>query len=234
MDIKQQQRNWNQYGEIDPLWAILTRPDKKGNKWKVAEFFKTGVEEVDALMRHVRSLGLNCPRGTALDFGCGVGRLTQALANYFAEVDGVDIAPSMIDLASTFNRHGDRCRYHLNETNDLKLFADNGFDFIYSNITLQHMPPRHSRNYIMEFIRVLVPRGLLIFHQPSEPIPEACADEPQAKSPNDPTREMYGIEPEEMVAVLEANGAKIVEILEDQSPPAPQDWISFRYCVTKE
>jgi ubiquinone/menaquinone biosynthesis C-methylase UbiE len=234
MDIKQLQRNWNQFGEIDPLWSILTRPDKKGNKWKVGEFFKTGVEEVDALMRHVQSLGLNIPRGKALDFGCGVGRLTQALANYFAEVDGVDIAPSMIDLASTFNGHGDRCRYHLNETNSLKLFADNGFDFIYSNITLQHMPPRHSRNYIKEFIRVLVPHGLLIFYQPSEPIPEACADEPQAKSPNDPTTEMYGIMREEMVAVLEASGAKIVEIIEDQSPPAPQDWISFRYCVTKE
>ncbi len=234
MDIKQQQSNWNQFGEIDPLWSILTRPDKKGNRWKVGEFFKTGVEEVDALMRHVQSLSLNIPRGKALDFGCGVGRLTQALANYFAEVDGVDIAPSMLDLASTFNRHGDSCRYHLNETTDLKLFAENGFDFIYSNITLQHMPPRHSRSYIREFLRVLAPHGLLIFHQPSEPIPEAHADEPQAKSPNDPTKQMYGIKREEMVAVLEANGAKILEIIEDQSPPAPQDWISFRYCVTKE
>ncbi len=148
MDINELQHSWNQFGEIDALWSILTRPDKTGNKWQADEFFKTGVEEIDAVIKHVESLGLNTARRKALDFGCGVGRLTQALANYFDEVEGVDIAPSMIERANKFNSHGDRCKYHLNETDDLKLFADNRFDFIYTNITLQHIAPRYSTNYI--------------------------------------------------------------------------------------
>lgn len=234
MDINELQHNWNQFGEIDPLWSILTEPDKKGNKWQVDEFFKTGVEEIDAVIRHVESLGLNTARRKALDFGCGVGRLTQALANYFDEVDGVDIAPSMIERANKFNSHGDRCRYYLNETDDLKLFADNRFDLIYTNITLQHIAPRYSKNYIKEFVRILIPHGLLIFQQPSEPILEARGDKPEAKSPNQPRMEMYGIKPEEVVASLEAHGAKIVDVMQDQTPPAPQDWVSFRYYVTKE
>jgi ubiquinone/menaquinone biosynthesis C-methylase UbiE len=234
MDINELQHNWNQFGEIDPLWSILVRPDKEGNKWQVDEFFKTGIEEADAIITHVESLGFNIPRRKALDFGSGVGRLTQALANYFDEAHGVDIAPSMIELAGKFNSHGDRCRYYLNETDDLKLFADNTFDFIYTNITLQHIAPRYSRNYIKEFVRVLIPHGLLIFHQPSEPILEARDDKPGAKSPNQPKMEMYGIKRQEVVAFLEANGAKVVEVVQDQTPPAPQDWVSFRYCVTKE
>lgn len=64
---------------------------------------------MDALIEYVRSLNIDCPRKHALDFGCGVGRLTQALAAHFDEVTGVDISPSMIKLAKKYSRHGDGC-----------------------------------------------------------------------------------------------------------------------------
>ncbi len=76
MNLKEVQRNWNAFGKIDPLWAILTWPEKRGNQWQLDEFFKTGQEEVDSVMRHTQSVGSNFRNGTALDFGCGVGRLT--------------------------------------------------------------------------------------------------------------------------------------------------------------
>ena len=81
MNIKELKKHWNRFGETDPLWAILTQPDKKGNRWKLDEFFRTGEGEVATIMDYVRSLGINLRRSRALDFGCGVGRLTQALAN---------------------------------------------------------------------------------------------------------------------------------------------------------
>lgn len=168
MHIKELQKNWNAFGNNDPLWAILTLPDKQWNKWQVDEFFKTGEKEIDGIIKYIESLGVTIPRNKALDFGCGVGRLTQGLTHYFKEVCGVDIAPSMIDLAVKYNRHGHQCQYYLNETDDLKLFKDNSFDLAYSNITLQHMKPRYSKKYIKEFLRILTPRGLLIFQQPSE------------------------------------------------------------------
>jgi predicted TPR repeat methyltransferase len=52
-------------------------------------------------------------RDTALDFECGVGRVTQALCARFARCDGVDIAGSMIRLARQYNRFGDRCQYYV-------------------------------------------------------------------------------------------------------------------------
>ena len=167
MDIKKLKKNWHAFGKTDPLWAILNVPDKKGNKWNQEEFFKSGVSEIDTVMQYIDSLSFSMPRGRALDFGCGVGRLTQALTRHFARVDGIDIAPSMIALARQYNQHGDTCTYHLNEATDLKLFADNRFDFIYSNITLQHMEPRYSKQYIKDFIRLLTPQGLLVFQLPS-------------------------------------------------------------------
>lgn len=167
MSLKELQGNWNLFGKQDPLWAIATWPDKKGNRWKLDEFFALGQKEVDEVLEDIRKLGLVFSRGRALDFGCGVGRLTQALAKHFTQVVGVDIAHSMIDLARRYNRHGSDCRYVLNEVADLRQFPEDDFDFVYSNIVLQHMEPDYSKAYIREFVRVLRPQGVVVFQLPS-------------------------------------------------------------------
>ena len=168
MELAEVRRNWEEFGRTDPLWAILTDPAKRHNRWDRREFFQTGELEIECLMDYVGTLPVRLDRRAALDFGCGVGRLAQALCRYFREVDGVDIAESMVALARTYNEWGDRCRYHVNEAADLRLFAADRFDLVYSNIVLQHVEPRYSREYIREFVRVLAPGGLAIFQAPSE------------------------------------------------------------------
>ena len=154
MELKELQQHWDRFGRKDPLWAIVAWPEKKGNKWQLDEFFETGVREIAAVVESAEGLNIDLKRRRALDFGCGVGRLTQALANHFDEVVGVDIAPSMVKLARKYNRHGSKCTYHLNETDDLRLFPDETFDFVYTNIVLQHMLPVYAKSYIREFLRV--------------------------------------------------------------------------------
>ncbi len=168
MNLEELKRNWTKFGQKDPLWAIITWPDKKGRKWRLDEFFETGEKEISAIIEVLDSVNPNLERKMALDFGCGVGRLTLALAAYFDEVSGVDIAPSMIKLAKKYNRYGNRCKYYTNEAETLEIFADNKFDFVYSNLVLQHMRPEYSKGYIREMLRVLKPGGILIFQLPSE------------------------------------------------------------------
>lgn len=183
--LEELERHWNAWGEEDPFWAILSVPELRGNRWDVERFFATGVTEVDAVVRRLDVLGPQVRRRRALDFGCGVGRVTQALADRFEECDGVDIATSMVALARRLNRHGPRCRYHLNTQPHLGLFDDATFDFVYSNIVLQHMQPALSTNYLREFVRVLVPGGVAAFQLPSElaegaAAPTDAAPEPEA------------------------------------------------------
>ena len=71
------QDNWDPFGKQDPMWSILTRPDKKGNNWQPGEFFGAGIQAIEALLRELKTLNLPIPTRKALDFGCGVGRLTQ-------------------------------------------------------------------------------------------------------------------------------------------------------------
>jgi SAM-dependent methyltransferase len=165
--IEKLRDTWETLGQRDPLWAILSTPETRGNRWDLTAFFQTGEDEVNRLFHRLKGMDISIQRGRALDFGCGVGRVTQAMATYFDTVDGVDIAPSMIRLADQHNHHGDRCRYHENKSPDLQLFESNSFDFVYSRIVLMHVPPRFTRRYIAEFSRILRPGGVALIHVPS-------------------------------------------------------------------
>ncbi|HZB97863.1 MAG TPA: class I SAM-dependent methyltransferase [Candidatus Sulfotelmatobacter sp.] len=166
MKLEQLRKHWDAFGKVDPLWAICTDADHKNGRWDLAEFLQTGRDEVAELMDHLAQLRLDFPKREALDFGCGIGRLTQVLCVYFESCVGVDIAPSMIEQARRLNEHGDRCSYQVNDAADLSLFPPSSFDFVLSLITLQHMEPKYSKRYIAEFLRVLRPGGVTVFQVP--------------------------------------------------------------------
>lgn len=165
-EFRHLQETWDALGAEDPLWAVLSAPGTRGNRWNPQEFFATGQAEIAGLFDDLATRGVAVQHRRALDFGCGVGRLTQALATRFDRVDGVDIAESMVSAARRFNRHGERCTYHLNDRAELSLFDDGVFDLIYSRITLQHIPPEFSKRYMIEFARVLSPGGVAVVHIP--------------------------------------------------------------------
>lgn len=243
LNLKALQKHWDLFGTRDPLWAILTHPGKKNAGWDTQEFFDTGIWEVDAALQYVESLQPLAAKRRALDFGCGVGRLTQALGRHFEEVVGVDISPSMIALAQQYNRFGERCKYVLNERSDLSVFPGGTFDFIYSSITLQHMPPRYSRRYISEFLRVLAPGGALLFQLTSEIRKSSSTLIGRGLhklyhrvlwdflQPRQPLMGMYGVPRNKVERLLARHGGQVLAIQPD--PAAEPEWEGFRYLVTR-
>lgn len=249
MDLADVRRLYDDWGASDALWAILPFTGKRGNRWTVAEFFQTGVREIEGLLATIHALGLPLRRRTALDFGCGVGRLSQALAQHFDAVWGVDIAPSMIERARAYNRYGSRCRYVLNNEDDLAVLADTTFDLVYSNITLQHLEPRYATAYIAEFLRVAARPGLVVFHQPSEhrPLPAATRLVRQALKRavpsamlsayrtlrqtilREPRWEMHAIARTEVTRLIEAHGGRLVHVEDEFNPRS--GWLDCAYFV---
>ena len=154
--------DWESLAERDALHAILTDATKAGGQWNIEEFMATGNAEIGMLMRHLAGLGyLPNREGAALDFGCGVGRLTQALGRYFGSCVGVDISQTMIQRAQSLNELP-HCQYVA--TSEIPLpFPTAAFSFVYSNIVLQHIPQHFAKKYLREFVRVLAPGGLLVF-----------------------------------------------------------------------
>jgi ubiquinone/menaquinone biosynthesis C-methylase UbiE len=157
--------NWEKFAYKDPLWAILTQKDKKGNKWNEKEFFKSGKVEISYLIKQIEKNGMEVSLEKALDFGCGVGRLTQALSEYFSNVVGIDISERMIALAKNYNSKKN-CEFFVSDIKKLKLIKSDQFSFIYSNITLQHIKPQFVFMYFKEFQRILKNNGVLVFQLP--------------------------------------------------------------------
>jgi len=240
MNIKKLQRAWDNYGKENPFWAVLTTDED----WNERRFFSTGQREIDDVFRYLHKQKVAPRKGRALDFGCGVGRLTRPLGKYFSQVVGVDISPSMIDEANQLNRGRTKLRFVLNTEANLKKLGTNSFDFVYSHITLQHIRADYSAEYIREFVRVLKPGGILLFQIPSSKKAKYSGLRPILRRINkvgfysflkerfgETRMEMHTIPREEIIDLLEQSGAAIKDIQPDKE--AGLAWISYRYLAQK-
>jgi SAM-dependent methyltransferase len=158
---------WETLGRDDPLWAVLSDPTRRGGRWDLGEFLDTGREHGELIERMVRGAGLSLGE-RVLDFGCGVGRLSNALAELGPRVVGVDIAASMVEHARRLARYPDQISFIHYDGRTLP-FPDDAFDSAVSLMVLQHARPVGQLGCLLELQRVLRPGGVLLLQIPSRP-----------------------------------------------------------------
>jgi SAM-dependent methyltransferase len=162
--LKQLAARWEALAQEDALWAICADPARRNGGWNEQEFFAAGERELETVFHHLHRLNITIDASSpALDFGCGAGRLTRALAVRFSECWGVDISANMIEKARALNGNHPRCKFWLNQENRLRKFDEATFGFIYSSLALQHIDPKFVPDYLKELVRVLRPGGVMVF-----------------------------------------------------------------------
>jgi ubiquinone/menaquinone biosynthesis C-methylase UbiE len=257
--LQELQRNWEGLAQADPLWAICTDPTKRNDQWSRDDFFATGKAELQVVLDCVAEAGVSIDRNSpALDFGCGVGRLTQAMAAHFPECWGIDISPTMIRLAKEFSEGLPQCRFLLNEHDRLDALHDSYFGFIYTSIVIQHIARAYSRKYIAELVRVLKPGGALVFQVPDS-LRGSALRRMRAKlalrskwqsflgRAKPYTMEMHCIPEEDIRKLVHKSGARVVDVrLTNSTDPSfcgnlqyiklepLAGYVSKQYCVVKE
>jgi len=251
MNLRQLESNFEALAADDPLWTVLSDNTKRGGKWDEDTFYRTGEGVIDDLESRLEHLGLPLQGDSAIDFGCGVGRLTFPLSRRFENCCGIDISPSMVSYANQRLSRGTKCRFVVNSNTRLGDFDNESIDFAYSAIVFQHIAPRYTFEYFREFSRVLKPKGLFVFQLPSHLNPnfegnrkpfrllrkrfyyrcKAIAQRlPFIKSKS--FFEMNAIPRERVIAHLEKRCA--FEVLACQDfPAAGPAWISYLYIARK-
>jgi len=247
---------WNELGRSNAMGAIITREGRPAS-WDLDEFLATGRADAGKFIADLERLRPSFSRGRALDFGCGIGRVTRALAEYFDSVVGVDVARSMIRRAKALNRDQVKCRFILNRAAHLRRFPDGSFDVVYSRLVLQHVPPRVVRRYLPELVRVVAPGGIVMFQLPAEmhvDPRQVYLDAPvlgpawKRRLPRQlvrahrrikwvfvgdhrPQMAMYGMARSEVTERIQAAGGQIVDVRDDRShgPGVP----GYEYWITK-
>lgn len=245
MTLDSVKKTFERLGQEDPLYGVLAHKGTRHNRWDPDEFFASGQQEIRDVLRYLNDLGLRIAGGRALDFGCGVGRLSQALAERFNEVVGVDIAESMVRRAREYNQYGDRVEYRVNAADNLRLLDDDSFNFVYSYITLQHIPPEPAKSYLREFFRVLRPDGVAVFQ-----VPNGKPYEPRSFGAllytarrrhlrriwkvvrGRPPWEMHYIPREQVEEIVKESGADLIDVVEFGK--GRRRAANLRYCAVKK
>jgi len=97
-----------------------------------------------------------------LDAGCGNGYLCRLLSKKGAEIVGVDVSKRSIEIAEEIEKKEPmNIQYQIGSICDLRMFEDDAFDLIVSNIVLDDL--QDIDKAIRELYRVLKPEGKLVF-----------------------------------------------------------------------
>jgi SAM-dependent methyltransferase len=143
--------------------------DQDSNGQALNHFYNLGERDICFALEILERNGINFNPTMALDFGCGLGRLTFALAKIFRFVIGCDISEPHLEIA-----RDNACQFGINNVHFIKSSANlldrlspGTFDFIYSRLVLQHIPPVLSRAYIRQFTSLLKTGGHMLIQLPT-------------------------------------------------------------------
>jgi 2-polyprenyl-3-methyl-5-hydroxy-6-metoxy-1,4-benzoquinol methylase len=104
------------------------------------------------------------PGTRVLDVGCGVGRWSRLLAARGGDVAGVDLSPTMIQIASRRAAAAGlsgRCRFMVQDLAELEL--GERFDLVLGVTVLQHiLEPLRLRHAVQRLAAHLAPRGRML------------------------------------------------------------------------
>lgn len=99
-----------------------------------------------------------------IDFGCGVGRVTNAFAPFCKKIIGLDLSSEMIKVAVNTKPATNTSYIHITSVPfDIE---DNSIDKIFTNWVFQHISDNDAIKYLTEFKRILNPSGrIFLFEQ---------------------------------------------------------------------
>ena len=52
-------QQWEELGRVDPYWAVISEPGKKGGRWDPEDFFASGANEIRAVLARAAALGID-------------------------------------------------------------------------------------------------------------------------------------------------------------------------------
>lgn len=160
-------KSWNKYGVNDPYFGVLTSEKFRKenlNDDSLKDFFNSGAEHIDHVHEVIKRVFGDTVNKSALDFGCGVGRLLIPLSKYYRQVTGVDIAPSMLLEASSNCRKFNINNVSLLESDDQLSKVCQKFDFVHSVIVLQHIPRSRGMKIIKRLMNLTADGGIMMIH----------------------------------------------------------------------
>lgn len=156
---------WDEGARKNAVWYVDTSLDY--DEPDLDRFFETGKTIVAQALDDAPAQPAG--HGLAVEIGCGLGRICQALAPRFDRVVGVDISPEMLKQAREIVTDP-KVEFVLGDGVSLGALETASADLVLSFTVFQHIPSVSVIcDYLTEAGRVLKPGGVMVFQWNNEP-----------------------------------------------------------------
>ena len=228
-------RVWSALGRDVPYWSVLTEErfrDGAADPATLASFHETGEEEVRRLTAWLARAGwVLPPDAVCAELGCGVGRITRALARRFGRVIGLDVsAPHLAMARDQMAREGLANTSFVQLRGPADLAALDGIDLFYSVISLQHSPPPIILDVLGRAFAGLRPGGCAFFQVPTYGLGYRHGPEYRARG----EMEMHAVPQRAVLALAHRAGLAVAEVQADWCVGRPGEWISSTFLLLRE
>lgn len=159
---------WENLGITDPYYAVATFDnfrsaaiDEKARR----EFFESGSRHVAEVWSEIESrFDVELRPKHALDYGCGVGRISLPMAAKCGRVTGVDISRAMLNETRRNMTEKGIENISLQTTEEFENADADIYDFVHTYIVLQHVNPSVGCGIIEKITQRLAPGGFGMIH----------------------------------------------------------------------
>jgi SAM-dependent methyltransferase len=160
--------HWQRWGQNDPYYGVLTRPEFSKTNLDAEsrhEFFETGERHVSHVFEVIHSrIQPDFAPERILDFGCGPARLVIPFCRRAKFVVGVDVSRPMLEEArKNCDIHGVGSPEFL-RSDQLASLPASSFDLVHTFIVLQHIPPRRGEKLVRSLVDLLKDGGIGAIH----------------------------------------------------------------------
>lgn len=162
-------KDWKKWGKSDPYFGVLTSDEfKKENldEQRLNSFFETGQHFIDGIVKNIRRyIHPEFNPATAVDFGCGTGRLIIPISKFAKKAIGIDISEHMLEEV---RKNSIKYNIHNIETyisdDSLSCLQDVKYDFVNSYIVMQHIPVERGYTIFRQLLKNLNQGGVGVLH----------------------------------------------------------------------
>lgn len=212
---------WHHLGETEPHWSVLTNESyfQENFNMNCKAFYASGESELKVFDATLARAGivkddLHC----CLELGCGVGRVTGALAARFSEVIAVDISAAHLRVADDHLRANDVGNVKFKQLDSIDDVARlGGFDVMYSRIVLQHNPPPVIARLLGDLLAQLRIGGVAFFQVPTYKAGYCFRIDEYLGHKNLTDMEMHYFPQAALLDIVAQQGCRVLEIREDDS-----------------
>lgn len=224
---------WSHLGITRPHHSVLTSEDflPESLEGNIDAFWQSGEAEAKQVEMMLKRHGFELNGKTCVEYGCGVGRVTMALANNFSVVDAYDISQNHLSIAAerAMALGINKIKFHLCAQDMLRKLQP--CDFFYSRIVFQHNPPPVIARLVENALASLKDGGIAIFQIPTYQTGYRFSLNEWLEKDHVLNMQMHCLPQDVIFSLVKKNDCDLLEVREDGSAGAP--FLSNTFIVRK-